>query len=808
MFILANYTKIAFRQLWKNRFVTIINVAGLSLAITCLSLAVLYTLHERSFDQFHVRKENLYRILTTVTNEQGERKTVAGTGQPQAPAFKEAVPEIEEYVRVLGGDITTHIYANEKTIKLRTLFADEKFFDLFTFPVLRGNPGTALNDISSAVVTESVARKFFNSIDVLGKTLNLDSDPSAEVLKKPMVITAVVKDLPQNSSIQFDVLMPLRFMQLSFTDDNWLNQYLGSFLLLKPGANKEKVVRKFNQVYAIHAKQQVEQSLKAYHHDPKIEYGLQPVTEMHLNPLPTGTGWREGGIVNESSPVFSYLFIGISLFIFLMAAINFINISIAGSLKRAKEIGVRKITGGNRWQIISQFLFESAIVCTISFLLALLILNSVLPLFNDLTNKQLELGQLAGLNLVLISVGVFILIILATGFYPALTLSSFKAKEVLYNKQILSVKNPMGSLLVIVQFSLAVFFIVATIVYYQQMNFIRTKDLGYNPQQVLFTYIPGDRDVVKIKSQLQQVLANEPSIEQISFGGSGSVYDVRVNGKIVPALHEVIDENRLSVMGIRLKLGRNISPDFSSDKKHAVLVNEAFVKAAGLESPVGTQLRASDYYDKEEKTIVGVIEDFHTGSLREPIKPMVMLYSEWASGGIWVKLLKTQQQKGIAALNAAFKKVMPTALFEYNFLDEMNAKEYVQEQRWQRIITAATLLCIVICMLGLLGLASMAASRRKKEIGIRKVLGASVTSISFLLTKAFLKLVLIAFVLASPVAWWVMHAWLQHFAYRVNISLFVFAIALLLSVLIAFAAMMFNTIKAAWANPVQSLRTE
>lgn len=808
MFILTNYTKIAFRQLWKNRFVTIINVAGLSLAITCLLLAVLYTLHERSFDRFHSKKENLYRVLTTFTNQQGERKTVAGTGQPQAPAFKEAVPEIEEYVRVLGGDITTHIYANEKTIKLRTLFADEKFFDLFTFPVLRGNPGTALNDISSAVVTESVARKFFNSIDVVGKTLNLDSDPSAAILKKPMVISAVVKDLPQQSSIQFDVLMPLRFMQLSFTDDNWLNQYLGSFLLLKPGADKEKVIRKFNQVYTLHANQQVEQSVKTYHYDPKIEYGLQPIAEMHLNPLPTGTGWREGGIVNESSPVFSYLFIGISLFIFLMAAINFINISIAGSLKRAKEIGVRKITGGNRLQIVSQFLFESAIVCAISFLLALLILNNVLPLFNDLTNKQLEPANLAGVNIVLLSVGILFFIILAAGFYPALTLSSFKAKEVLYNKQTFSGNNLTGRLLVIVQFSLSVFFMVATIVYYQQMNFIRTKDLGYDPQQVLVTYIPGDRDVVKIKSQLQQVLANEPSIEQISFGGSGSVYDVSVNGKVVPAQHEVVDENRLPVLGIRLKAGRNISPDFSSDKKHAVLVNEAFVRAAGLESPIGTQLRTSDYYDKEEKTIVGVVEDYHVGSLREPIKPMVMVYSEWASGGIWVKLSKKQQQKAIAALSAAFKKVMPTALFEYNFLDEMNAREYVQEQRWQKIITAATLLSIVICMLGLLGLAAMAANRRRKEIGIRKVLGASVMSIGFLLTKSFVRLVLVAFLVASPVAWWVMNSWLQNFAYRVNISINVFAITLLLSVLIACAAVLFNSIKAAWANPVKSLRTE
>jgi putative ABC transport system permease protein len=379
--MLKNYFKIAIRHLWHNKLYSSINIIGLAIGITCVLLAVLYVKDERSFDKFHEKKENLYRIVTNVTDSKGERKTVAGTGQPQGPAFKEAVPEILNYVRVMGGDIKGDVIANNKTLSLQMLFADESFFNIFSFPLLRGDPSTALKDISSVVITETVARKFFNSIDVIGETLNSDADPSAQKLGKPLIITGVAKDLPKNSSIRFGILLPLRFMQLSFTDVNWLNQYLGTFLILQPDANLDAVIQKFNKVYAAHAKDQVAENKKTYDYDPKISFGLQHITDMHLHPMPTGTGWREGGIVNESNPVFSWLFLGIALFILFMATVNFINISLAGSLKRAKEVGVRKITGGSKKQIIFQFLFESTIVCLAAFIIAAFITNISLPLF-------------------------------------------------------------------------------------------------------------------------------------------------------------------------------------------------------------------------------------------------------------------------------------------------------------------------------------------------------------------------------------------------------------------------------------------
>ncbi len=805
--MIKNYFKIAIRHLWHNKLYSFINVAGLAIAITCVLLAVLYIKEERSYDKFHEKKENLYRVLTSRTDNKGNRGTVAGTGQPQGPAFKAAVPEIEDYTRVLGGDIRGDVVANNKTLNVQMLFADESFFNLFSFPLVRGDKTTALKDISSVVITETVARKFFNSIDVVGRRIDMDASPSAAKLGRPSMITAVAKDLPQNSSIRFDILMPMRYMQLSFTDTAWLNQYLGTFVFLQPGSDLDKVSRKFDQVFASHAKHQLEENKKLYNYDPKISYSLQNVADMHLNPRLTGS-WREGGIVNESNPIFSWLFLGIALFILFMATVNFINISIAGSLKRAKEIGVRKITGGTKRQIIFQFLFESAMVCMTAFVVAAVLTNISLPLFNELVKKQLVFSESMDLRLLSWFVGILFLIILLTGFYPAYVLSAFKPKEVLYNKQKLSGRNLFGRSLVVVQFSLAVFFIISTIIYYRQMNFIRTKDLGYDPYQLVRTHIRGDRELKPVQEFLRNELAKEPAIQYLSFGADGNLYDVKLGNKTVEALHEVIDEYRLPAMQLKLKAGRNISSAVPSDKHHAIIVNEAFVRAAGLESPIGTQVYTSDRFDKELKTIVGVIEDFHSGSLHEPIKPMVMLVCDWDSGGMWIRIEKQNQQRALKTIEAAYKKAMPTALYEYNFLDELNAKSYEQEQRWQKIISVAAVLSIVICCLGLFGLAHLAAQRRIKEIGVRKVLGATVASIASLLTKDFLRLVIISLIVASPVAWWVMNNWLQDFAYRIEIGWWMFALAGLIAVIIATATVSFQAIKAAIANPTKSLRTE
>ncbi|MDO9373954.1 MAG: ABC transporter permease [Ferruginibacter sp.] len=804
--MISKYFKTSFRHLWHNKLYAFINVSGLAIAITGLLLAVLYVKDEHSFDNFHSKE--IHRVLTQRTDEKGERKWVAGTGQPQGPAFSAAVPEMEAYVRVLGGDIRQDVLANDKILNLQALFVDPNFFDFFSFPLLRGNKQQVLNELTSVVITETVARKYFNTIDVVGRQLNLEAEPSQQKLGKPMVVAGVAKDPPKNSSVRFDIVFPLKFMQLSFTDVAWLNHYLGTFFTLKPEASEAAVLKKFDQVFAMQAAGQVAESRKTYHFDPKVRYGMQAVRDIHLNPLPTGTGWREGGVVNESNPVFSYMFLGIAAFILLMAGINFINISIAGSLKRAREVGVRKIVGGSRAQIIFQFLMESTIICVVAFALSMMLTGLLLPLFNELTGKQLVINEALDATLVAACVGMLLVVIGLTGIYPAYVLSDFKPREVLYNRHRFSGRNFSGKVLVVLQFSLAVFFIISTLVYYRQMQFIRTTNLGYNPYQVIRTNIPGAREIKPVRDYLRNELAKEPTIRFVSFGGDGSLEEVKVGNNVVEAEHQVIDEYRLPVMELKLKAGRNISRTFPTDKTSAVIVNEAFVKAAGLTSPIGATIRTSEYFDKEPKTIVGVIADYHSGSLHKPIRPLVMFECDWYASGIWVKVEQQQQKKALAALERAYKKAMPSTLFHYDFLDELNEQQYLQEQRWQKIISIATLISMLICCLGLFGLAHLAAQQRIKEIGIRKVLGASVQSIARLLAKDFLLLVFVAFLVGSPMAWFALSRWLQDFAYRVNISWWIFLLAGTVAIIVACLTVSFQAVKAAIANPVSSLRSE
>jgi putative ABC transport system permease protein len=492
-----------------------------------------------------------------------------------------------------------------------------------------------------------------------------------------------------------------------------------------------------------------------------------------------------------------------------MASINFINISIASSLKRAKEVGIRKISGGNGRQIIFQFLVESAILCIASFLIAVILMALLLPLFNSVTGKQLFLSDIFDSKLLLYFSALLVVITLLTGLYPAFVLSRFDATKVLYNKQKLSSRNLFGRTLVVLQFSLAIFLVAGTIVYHSQMNFIRTKDLGYNPSQIITTEVYGDRgDYAPILNYMRAELAKQSSIKSVSFGYPGGHEDIEINNRKFPATNKAIDQNFLSMMEIPLLAGRNVKPGTAS--KTEVLVNQAFLKESGLQNPLGQTLLINRGYDSVYKTIVGVFRDYHFNSLREPIKPMIMHGAETESDGqvIYVKYEKVNQQKAMAALEKVYKSIMPKALYTYNFVDEKNAQEYIQEQRWHKLINFASILALILCSLGLFGLAHLATHQRVKEIGVRKVLGASVAQIVSLFTTSFLKLVLAAIIIAVPTAWIVINKWLENFAYRIEIGWWMFALAGLIAIIIAILTVSTQAIKAALANPAKSLKTE
>ena len=804
--------KIILRQLWHARLFTAINIAGLGVGIMCVLMAVLYAKDENSYDRFHQNNPHLYRVTTTLIENKGEKRfTSGGTGQVQGPAFKASIPEITEYVRVMGGEIFGTARANGKTLKLSLLFGDPSFFKVFTFIPVAGDLPTALDEVNAVVLTETTARKFFNTTDVVGKFMQMDGDPSADRLQKPLVITAVIKDPPRHSSLQFDILYPLQFMQLSFTDDNWMNAYLGTFVVLRPDADPARVIEKFNQVYTLHAKEQLADTKKSYGYDPLISYGLQPMTAIHLHPLYRKTGTNiETGVVNGSTPLYSWLFIGIASFILLMACINFINISIANSLKRGKEVGVRKVTGGSKTQIIGQFLLESSIVCLIAYGAGLMLTHLLLPFFNRLSGKAITFGQSADPKLFFLLIAIFCVVVLLSGCYPAILLAKFKVTEVLYGRQQLTGRNLFGKTLVVIQFSLALFLLIASAIYYRQMEFVRTKDLGYDPHNILRTYISGNHELLPIINYLKSELRKEPAIKIVSFGSGGDiniVAEAKVGDKVVETAHAVVDENYLPVLDIPLKAGRNFSTEFPSDKSNSIIVNEAFVKAANLRQPLGTVVHTSDYFDKEPKTIIGIVNDFHYGSLKQRIQPLALLMKESFNGGILVKFNKGAEKQTVVAVERIMKQAVPGGLFEYSFLDQL-AGHYVQEQRWLQIVSVATAISLIICCMGLFGLASLAVTRRTREIGIRKILGAGVARITALVCRDFVKLVAISIIVAMPFAAFVMHTWLENFAYRTVVHWWIYFLAGCAALLIAVLTVSVQAMRTAMRNPVHHLRTE
>jgi putative ABC transport system permease protein len=808
--MLQNYLKIARRNLFKNKVYSFINIVGLSTAIICILLALLFWNNEHNFDTFHENNPNLYRIVTTVSQNDGDKpKIIGGTGQVQGVAFKNAVPEIETYTRVMGGGIYNDVTANENTFALQSLFVDSTFFDVFTFQFVEGNKSTAFERLNSVVITESTAKKYFNRTDVIGELLSMDTDPSFQRLGEPLVVSAVVADLPANSSVQFDALFTFDFLGLSWIDTNWLNAYLGTFVVLQPNADLTSVTNKFDRVFASLAKEQLVQSQSEYGFAPSISYSLQSMADVHLYPLSRdGGGTEESGVVNASNPIYSYVLIIIAAFILLMAGINFINISIANSLKRAKEVGVRKVSGGSKIDIAKHFITEAFLVCGVSFLVAVAGLYFVFPFVNELLDKQLIVHNLLIVNFLISVFAAFVLLLLLTSAYPAFVLSNLNPAEVLYNKQKSMRLGIFNKGLVVVQFGLGVFLLVTTLTYYFQMDFVQTKDLGYNPSQVVRVEMRGNLDYAKISDFLKSELNRQPFIKSSSVSQTGRMDKASFEGKQIDVHQQKVDEGYLETLNIELLLGEGFSKERILNYKEGIVVNQAFVKSLNITNPVGQQISMDEKYDPKKKTIIGVVKDFHFGSLRESIQPLVMFTVETPTGYLFVNYEQAKQQEAIASIEKTYASAVPAGIFEYRFMNDLNAKHYQKEQQMQSVINVATLLSFIICCLGLFGLTHLSTNQRVKEIGLRKVLGASVSEIVQLLSIDFLKLIVLSFFISVPVAWYFMREWLSDFAYRIDNTLQIVTLACITALIISFLTISYQAIKAALANPVESLRSE
>jgi len=792
-----HFAKTAFRHLARNKVYSFINIAGLSLGLACAMLIMLYVKDEVSFDRFHKNVNNIYRIARKFKH--GES---GSTGVLQGPRFTQNIPGIKSFVRVQGGteDIQKGTEVQEQG---GVLHVDSNFFSVLTFPLLSGNPATCLAEPHSIVLSEDAAKKYFARIDAVGKVIMVKEDTSFVSYK----VTAVAKRCPQNSSIQFDVLLPFKVSDVDAKDiHNWFNSFLNTFVVLDEKATLQTVEKQMQSFYVADAKQTFYEMLKNDGGNPGDipmgAYFLQPYLDMHLNTeLPA-----DNGLTNASNPMYAYILSGIALFVLLIACINFVNLTIARSVRRAKEVGIRKVIGGERKQLIIQFLGESFFLCTVAFVFAIVLAQLLLPLFNDLFNKALSISYLFDVKLIAGYIALYLITGLLAGFYPALVLSGYNPVQTLYGRFNISGKNYLQKSLVVLQFALASFLIIATFIIYAQFNFLTKTNLGYDDNNLVIVnknnLTPNDVAVFK-----NELLKN-PNIIGVSVKNAGEWGTGTKNsaGSTVYFTSETVDENYLPLLKIPLIAGRNFSTAFPADSTQSVIVNESFVKAANWKTPVGETLQILGN-SNETYHVIGVVKDYHFASLTKRITPQ--LFNMNGSYGIYyIKIKPNTAAASLKWIQKIYQQFYQMSPYSYVFKNDENRKQYADVEKWKQIILFGAALTIFISCIGLFGLSVLSAEKRTKEIGIRKVLGASVKSIVTTLSIDFIKLVVIALVIASPLAYMAANKWLQNYPYRIAISWWLFAFVALIVVFIALATVSFQAIKAAIANPVKSLSTD
>ncbi|HTR29515.1 MAG TPA: ABC transporter permease [Puia sp.] len=796
--MLRNYLMVAIRNLWRNKIVSVINIAGLSIGLACCMLIFLFAKDEWSYDRFQPNKDRLYRVTAQLVDDQGKEQFRTGkTGAIHGPSFQRAIPEIAAVTRIAHSD---HIIRHhDQTFSQSVHIADPNFFSVFSFPLLRGNPATALSGIQNMVVTDETAIKYFGTTDVIGQTLEVEFDKKFQ----PFVITGVAKKCPQNSTIKFDVLLSYAYYDKTEPDDQWLNFDLSTFVLLRPGATPAIVLAKMTNTFKQLAAEQLKADREQYGFKGTVNWGLQPLIAIHLSKDYDA----EDELSDASNPMYSYILTGIAAFILLVACINFVNLTVARSLKRSKEIGIRKVVGGRRSQLILQFLGESFLACGISFGIALLLAFAAVPVFNELANKQLSLSYLLDTPLVLGFAGFFLLTGFAAGFYPALVLSGFNPVETLYQRLRFTGKNYFARSLMVVQFALAGLLIICTTFLFQQFHFLTHQDLGYNEDNLVVVNVNAANGRQMAHLFGSELLRN-PAIQGVAVHNGGRWGTVaKSDGQDIQFDFEHVDENYLPVMQIPLTLGRNFSPQYPADSSQSAIVNETFVRKAGWKNPIGKTIDL--HWQNRKMTVIGVVRDFHFRPLNEKIEPELFASgqtSDFLQFNIRISPIAVPQT--LAFVESTFKRLEPNFPFSYTFRKDANLHAYDAGQKWKQIMAFAAAFTIFISCIGLFGLTMLAAERRVKEIGIRKVLGASVPGLARILGVGFLQLVLLANLIAIPIAWWAVNKWLDNFAYHIIPRWWVFAAAVLITLLIALTTTAIEAVRAALANPVKSLRTE
>ncbi len=783
----SNYIKLAWRNLWRNKVFSFINIFGLALGLASTIIILLSVADELSIDQFHAKKDRLFKLYNRAMWT-GKIECWATTTSLDAPEMMQKVPEIKDAIRMTWGRPRLVSY-KEKALQIEGQESDPAFLTMFSFPMLKGDPNTALNDVNDIVITESFAKKIFGTEDPMGKVVKIEN-------KDNFIVTGVMKDLPENTSFYFEYLLPWKYVVANHQEcPYWGCNSFQTYVELKPGADVAIVNGKIKNM------------VKSNSDDPASpELFLHPITKWHLYSK------FENGVVAGGRIEYVRLVTIIALFILLIACINFMNLSTARSEKRAREVGIRKVVGAGRYDLVLQFLSESILITAIAFVFALLLANLLLPLFNDLVGKKMVIdysqpGYWLAAILITLVTG------LIAGSYPAFYLSSFQPVKVL-KRQLGATRGTVTprKVLVVFQFAISISLIICTIIIEQQLRHAQERPSGYSREDLVFSKMTHDiyANYDNIKNELlasgaalnvcktsSPITSNGSNSWGLTWGGKQNtnniVFDMIWAG-----------DGFADPLKIPLLAGRDLNiAQFPSDTS-ACLINETSMKIMEFKDPIGQIIEKDSVFYH----VVGVFKDFIWGSPYAVTEPMVIM-GDPNESFINVRLNKNHPMTdNLKSMERIFKKYNPAYPFVYKFADEAYAQKFKAEQVTGKLATVSSLLVIIISCLGLFGLAAFTAEQRTKEIGVRRVLGASVLGLTVLLSKDFLKLVGIAALVAFPISWWAMHSWLQTYNYRISINLWVFLLSGIVAVIIALITVSFQTISAAMANPVKSLRSE
>ena len=820
--MIRNYLKIALRNLQKQKVLAFINIFGLSVGIACFSLLLLFIVNEFSFDKFHKNAPDIYRVYTlwdqTLSgNQTNPQPPVAYTDyesltpQTLGESMKENLPDVVNYVRLQLPWGDNLIRTGKKVLRAQVGFADQSLFSVFNFQLKYGNISTALHDMNDIVLTDSRAKELFGTDDVVGKTIEIQLGTAFH----PFRISAIAQNIPSNSTIRFDVLGNFLFIK-GFGEskltigNNWHPQVRQTYVQLRPGSQLPNNANQMDRFLRTFTPPSMFKSMGVTNWNKKelpVTLKLQPLLNIHTDSWFNGWAFTDYEVIDTKA---IWLLFAIAGGILLIACINFTTLAIGRSAGRSKEVGVRKVIGAGKRQIIFQFLTEALLLSLVSAILGLLLANILLPWFNQLSGRELQFSLSLYSQIILLLVGLVLVVGLLAGSYPALVLSNFKPVEVLKNKIRIGGSNLFTKSLVTFQFVLSIILIVATTIILQQTKYLINKNPGFNKENVVAIDV-SQIDPTKIFTSFKQTVLSHPEIVGVtsSAAGLGTGQDLLgYSDQGLSAAVNIVDPDYINVLGMHLIAGRNFDPAMANDTAKRIIINETMMRAFGWtpQNVVGQEIK---HFQGQAAHIIGVVKNFNYRPLSEGVKNQV--FETTADKGythFYVRINAGNPAPALAVIQKAWNSLTPGVPMKYSFLDEDVNNYYNSEQRWSGIMGWAGGISIFLACLGLLGLAALAAINRIKEIGIRKVLGASVLNITNLLLADFLKLILTSFLIASPLAWYFMNKWLQDYANRINISWTVFLFAGAFAIAMALITISFQAVKAALMNPVKSLRSE